>query len=214
VKNNDWKWASHVPLIKGVLDLYEPQSVLELGCGLHSTPLFQVKGITYKGIDNDKDWVRDIKDKLGVIIEHHDLNGIGPAAIWNDLTASQKEDITLYYQNLGNESLLINKRPKLLFVDGFTCTRQIAIDVLKSYFDIIMYHDSHPRRKGRFTYSYKHPKQQEQGFTKYHLRTHRNWTSVMVKDDKGIDPLKGSVSPYIIEFYKQWKQNVGMKIIK
>jgi len=54
----------------------------------------------------------------------------------------------------------------------------------------------------------------ELGFEKYHLKTIRNWTSVMVKEDKGFKALKESVSPYIGAFYKQWRQNVGMEVIQ
>lgn len=211
--NGEWKWASHTPLVKGVLDLYKPRLVLELGCGLYSTPLFQRKGIAYKGIDNDLKWISQVYDELGIRIEHHDLGGIDSARKWTQLTASQRGNIGAYYQNLLTSDFLhTSVRPKLLFVDGFACTRKIAIEVLKPCFDIIIYHDSQPKRGGLFNHAYN--QHSEHGFVKYHLATQRNWTSVMVRVDKGMSALIGAVTPYIEEFYSKWDQDVQMRILQ
>lgn len=207
----EWKWASHTPLIEGVLDLYKPQMVLELGCGLHSTPLFQIDDIIYKGVDNDLEWIGRVETELGVEIEYHNLHGIDRTTLWSSLSILQKKNIKEYYQNLCVRSfVLMNSGPKLLFVDGFACTRKIAIDVLKSHFDIIIYHDSQRTKAGVFNHLYN--QKEEPGFAKYHLTSVRNWTSIMVKVDKGIVALRNSVAPHISKFYVQWGKNVGMEI--
>ena len=212
--HGEWKWASHTPLIKGILDLYKPQLILELGCGMYSTPLFQSNDIVYKGIENDLKWIKSIKNELGVDIDYHDLKGIDRTELWGGLSRLQKKEIKEYYQNLStSDFVLMDRNPKLLFVDSFACTRKIAISVLKPQFDIIIYHDSQPNKKSGII-NHLYNQEEEAGFVKYHLKTVRNWTSVMLKTDKGIEMLKNNVAPYIVDFYKQWGQNVGMEIIQ
>ena len=223
MKNGEWKYASHTPLIKGILDLYKPDYVLELGCGMYSTPLFLAADVEYHGMDNDMKWVNHIKKMLGVSITYHDLGGIDRATTWNELSELQRMAIREYYVAISRG--LSDVQTKLLFVDGFACTRRIAIDVLKGFFDVIVYHDSQPKRKVYVNavnakdrtpsmFGHMYDQSPEPGFGKYHLKTIRNWTSVMVKEDKGFIALKESVAPYIEEFYAQWGQNVGMEVIQ
>lgn len=216
MKNGEWKYASHTPLIKGILDLYKPNYILELGCGMYSTPLFcgyigTNEDVEYHGIDNDIDWINRIKKTLGVSITHHDLGEIDRSTTWGALSTSQRAGIQKYYEEIAYT--LNNDQTKLLFVDGFACTRKIAIDVLKGFFDVVIYHDSQPK-KGTDVFGHMYNQSRELGFEKYHLKTMRNWTSVMVKDDKGFIALKESVAPHIEEFYNQWGQNVRMEVIQ
>ena len=156
-------------------------------------------------------WVDQIKETLGVSITYHDLGGIDRVTTWDELSTAQRIEIQKYYVEIAFG--LNGIQPKLLFVDGFACTRKIAIEMLKGCFDVIVYHDSQPKR-GTNVFGHKYNQSPESGFTKYHLKTMRNWTSVMVKEDKGLTVLKESVAPYIKEFYNDWKQNVGMEVIQ
>ena len=139
MKRKLWKWASHAPLISGVLDLYAPKLVLELGCGMYSTPLFQSCNIEYKGFENDLEWVGVIKDKLKVNVIYHDIGDITIEMEWDKLTEIQKIRLITYYKELAKSDFVLqNKFPKLLFVDGFTATRRKAIDLIKDKFDIVI----------------------------------------------------------------------------
>ena len=69
-----FEWATHQPLIRAVLALYDPKFVLELGAGMYSTPLFI--GREFMCIENDIEWVNYIKETLGVEVIYHNLEEI------------------------------------------------------------------------------------------------------------------------------------------
>ena len=176
----EWIWASHQPLIKGVLELYDPKFVLELGIGENSTPLFHGRG--YLGIENNEEWIKEIHKKYYMQIIHHDLD---------------KQTISLeqYYK----EIIIPNESPRLLFVDNYESCRMIAINTLRDKFDFIIFHDCEPEPGARIN---RYNMINSEGFNVYFLKTSANWTGLMIRNDKGFDELLKAVNPYIKEFKK------------
>jgi hypothetical protein len=175
-----WQWASHQPLIKGVLDLYKPQFVLELGVGENSTPLF--KGYAYHGIENNPDWIDLIRQKYDIAITFHDLD-------------KQTTPLAEYYGSIALPMLF----PRLLFVDNYESCRMIAINTLRDRFDLIIFHDCEPEPGARINH---YEMINSEGFMVYFLKTPANWTALMVRDDFGFAELLQAVNPHIANFKK------------
>lgn len=200
-----YAYSTHQPLIQAVLNLYKPQFVLELGAGLHSTPLF--KGTNYLGIENDRQWIDVIKKEFGVDITFHDLGDIGISTYLHQMTEAQKEFIRNYYLSLD----LPDIKPNLLFIDSYPSCRAIAMNTLRDKFDLMIFHDAEP---GTFQVDGYDTVNME-GFNTYYLKTSANWTGLMVKEDKGFELLKAVISPIIAQYLtkhqritKMWLDNV------
>jgi hypothetical protein len=78
-----------------------------------------------------------IKDK-GTVIYHPVENKHLGNAVPSDLN----RELIKYYRGLCG--LIPKEGVKMLFVDNYSCCRTIAINVLFSYFDLIVYHDCEP----------------------------------------------------------------------
>jgi len=180
INKKTFQWATHQPLIKGVLDLYDPGFVLELGIGEYSTPLFLK--YKYLGIENNPDWVTHIKEKYTKLeLIHHDLD-------------KQEGTLQEYYN-----SISVPNVPGLLFVDNYESCRMIAINTLRDKFDLIIFHDCEPGPGARIN---RYSMINSEGFNTYFLKTSANWTGVMVRKviDKGFTELSKYVNPYVNSF--------------
>jgi hypothetical protein len=49
-------YATHLPVLRAVLKTYEPKRVLELGIGMHSTPLFLNAGVSLTSLETNGSW--------------------------------------------------------------------------------------------------------------------------------------------------------------
>lgn len=173
-----WQWASHQPLIQGVLDLYKPQFILELGIGENSTPLLAKHN--YLGVENNPEWIKLIQQKYDVEILHHDLD-------------RQTAPLTDYYNSIP----LPLEFPRLLFVDNYESCRTIAINTLRDQFDLIIFHDCEPEPGARVNH---YEMINSEGFKVYFLKTPANWTGLMIRDDYGYAELLRAVNPHIARF--------------
>ncbi|MDD3151023.1 MAG: glycosyltransferase family 2 protein [Candidatus Gastranaerophilales bacterium] len=188
--NNEknWQWASHQPMIKGVLDLYNPQFVMELGIGDNSTMLFA--GRKYIGIENDPEWIKHMEKKSRMTFLWHDLD-------------RQSGSLQDYYGSLN----IPEQKPNLLFVDNYESCRMIAINTLRDKFDMIIFHDCEPGLGARVNH---YDMINSEGFNVYFLKTSANWTGLMVKISSGIDrgfnTLLSKVNPHIENFKKQYPE--------
>lgn len=190
----EWIWASHQPLISGVLDLYKPKFVLELGIGENSTPMF--KDIQYLGVENDYEWVKKVREEFGMKV------------IWHNL---DKQTVTLleYYKGLQ----FPETHPSLLFVDNYESCRLIAINALRDRFDLIIFHDCEPEPGARINH---YGMINSEGFNVYFLKTDKNWTGLMVKIqsaiDNGFQKLVDSCYPHILRFTENHPEMIWMRL--
>ena len=202
--------ATHQPMIKVVQKMFKPLSVLEIGIGLFSTPLFLNKKSSYLGIENNGIWIDKVKSKYpkANIIKHDLLRiGVKMSTPYERLTPVQRVKICEYYTHLE----IPDETPRLLFVDGYRTTRRYAIDILKHNFDFIIYHDC--EKKGYLHNRYG--KIDKKGFTSYYLISPLTWTCLLIKDelDPGLSKLCEMIAPFAIEFMKTWKDCIGLRVI-
>jgi hypothetical protein len=149
--DNNYGWSTHKPLLKSLLDIHRPTLILELGIGLHSTKLFTEYNPHFLiSIENDHEWLSEYCNNNEIRSNHltllHKLNnGLSKKSFLRDLTDIQKKEIEEYYDTVYKLADGLSNwgyYNKLLFVDNFTCCRNIAINTLFSKFNIIVYHDS------------------------------------------------------------------------
>ena len=62
---NEYAWSTHSPMNKALIELFNPCLIVEMGTGLHSTPLF-LESAAEKlfFIENDSQWIDHIKSNF------------------------------------------------------------------------------------------------------------------------------------------------------
>jgi hypothetical protein len=189
--DNTYAVSTHVPMIKMVLELYNPAFILELGTGLHSTPLFLAHKCSRIFVENDIEWLKFMGGNEIKIIHN-----TSPEYDVTNMPPKVKKEITEYYRNL-HECINI-KSPALLFVDNFLSCRNIAINVLNPLFDIIIYHDCDPSFKEKIGYEFK-----GKGFKSYILKCDSRWTGLLIRNSASLKKMKVLIEPYIELFCKE-----------
>ncbi len=188
-----WDWSTHTSAIKYVLDKYEIGKIVEHGSGVHSTPLFVESGINYQGYEEDALF------RLQMIEEgvYNDTqvelmpmpNDVNIMQMFSELTDTQIEQIIfeydkLYYQMQG-EFLYIDKL-KLLFVDGYTATRNLCINMWNTLFDIVIVHDTEPNSWEHYQYNFRNEYFKEH-FNIISITTPVPYTSILIRKELDID---------------------------
>jgi hypothetical protein len=205
---NDYAWSTHKPLLASLVEVAEPGFILELGVGLHSTPIFlnsKCKDIIF--IDSDNAWLDHVKKNNSFDDRHeiffHDLgSGKGKHIFPKDLSAQQKLEIIKYYENLALKISSKAGKPKMVFVDNMTCCRTLAINTLYKYFDIITYHDCEP--VGISWYEYYFEKNLKKEFKHYILKTPKSWTGCFISYKLDIDAdLKSNIKKHILKYSEE-----------
>jgi len=193
---NSFQWSSHQPLIRAAMELYVPKFVLELGIGIHSTPIFLEYNTKYLGIESNKNWIDHIRGIYeGINVLHHDVGELTLDIHLKDLTEVQKSEIYFYYANIKIPDL----KPNLLFMDQYISCRTIAINTISEKFDIVIYHDCEPAGIIAYDYNLINVK----GFNTYYLKSSDSWTAIMINQegDKCFNELQRTIIPFI-EIYK------------
>jgi hypothetical protein len=206
---NFYEWSTHQPLIRATMELYKPVFVLELGLGVHSTPIFLEYGPELLSIENDKEWLDHIKEKYpNINTLFHSLGELKLGTHLYEVSEKQKLEITNYYIGLKFSEL----KPNLLFVDQYTACRTLSINTLKEKFDFIIYHDCQPAGISWYSYNLIN----KNGFNSYYLKTPTSWTALMVseKNDKGFTPLNEVILPHINNYMKNHSDCKYMKLEK
>jgi hypothetical protein len=195
----DWEVKTHIPAIRAAMGAYAPKFTLELGIGIHSTPVILEYKTKYIGIENSMEWVDIMRDKVTARFIYHQMTGVDIGTSFHELLQEQKDEISDYYKRLE----LPSDRPNLLFVDSWTCNRSLSINALKDRFDIIIYHDS----EGIKEYSYDII--DFKGFNIYTLLSTKTWTGIMIrkKVDKGFELLSKVTSYLITSFTDKYPES-------
>jgi hypothetical protein len=203
-----WYWKTHQPMIHLMMNLLQPNLVVELGMGENSTPVF----LSYDPenlicVENDAAWIDRIKSQCAFRpkdqVIFHDLKN--PAIIFNTTNVSPVEKTRgqIYYYNFKNRYLKDRKERQLLFVDNFACLRMIAIDSLWKEFDVIIYHDC--EAEGIRMYSYDFKEMLSNGYEQYILKAPVAWTGCLIRSSLGYteEQLKKIIKPFITAFCKK-----------
>lgn len=191
------RWSSHQPVIHSMLELISPKIIVELGIGHFSSPLF-INSTAEKlfHIENDIEWFNSIKnhyifDNRSELIYHNLEGDINKSTKKSELSLSKIKDIHAFYENFNETIRNINKEPKLLFVDQYTCLRTTSINMLGDSFEAIIYHDLETPE----TYEYeKISKDFENTYDHYALKIDNStWTGFFIKKNTINESLLTSV---------------------
>jgi hypothetical protein len=195
-----WEWRTHVPILSLIIDNLQPTLIVELGVGVYSSPLFlNCTNSKVILIDNDEEWLKIVKNDSKIHNDvkfiFHDLGSkINRDTLYKDLTDSQKLDIKNYYKELSSQILDINSKFKLLFVDGWACTRNVSINCLYTAFDIVVYHDAEQK-----DLEYSFDDDLKNNYRHFIFKTSKSWTGLFVKSAINLDIVTLSES-----FIKKW----------
>jgi len=186
--DDSYAWSTSKPLLASLIEITSPTFILELGMGLHSTPIFlnsDCNNIIF--VDSDEEWIEHVRDNNLFDSRHrvlfHDLGPTkGRKLFPKQLTQKKRLEIIRYYKNLSAE--IPDTSPKLLFVDNMTCCRTIAINTLYTHFDMIAYHDCEPRAIRWYEYYFEKGLKE---FKHYVLKTPTSWTGCFMTLDVETD---------------------------
>lgn len=196
-----YEWATHQPVIRAVMDLYQPQYVLELGPGIYSTPVFLEYNLTFDCIENDAVWISYLNEKYNLNVIHHDLGNISADITFDELDFNQKKQIIDCYSQIATPNIY----PRLLFVDQYCACRMLSISALHNKFSIIIYHDSELKVN-------RYDLVNNAGFIVYKLETEKSHTTLMVRDYK--PELETVIIPYIEQFKHEYPDCQRMNFMK
>lgn len=202
---DSYAWSTHKPLLTSLVDVVDPGFILELGVGMHSTPIFlnsKCKDIIF--VDSDDEWLEYVK-KNNLFDDRHELifHDLGPGKgrkiFPRDLTPEKRLQIVEYYKNLAVKVSSRPGIPKMLFVDNMTCCRTIAINTLYKSFDVIAYHDCEPL--GITWYEYYFEEGIKNNFYHYTLVTPRSWTGCFINNRLEIGSLlENDIKQHILKY--------------
>lgn len=199
------EWASHQPLIHTVMERLHPMMVMELGIGMYSTPVFHEYNCEYYGEESDLEWIKKMKYEL---IAHYDLGpNIKSDTFLKNISEHDRNNITKHYEEL----YIPDGRPNLLFVDSFTCTRNIAINTLYHKFDAIMYHDCQDP-EGIEWYEYNFNYDLWNRYDHFTLKTKIAWTGLFI--DKKYCCTLGELESIAQPHIKSYENTYGTNKVK
>jgi hypothetical protein len=175
-------YGTHMPVLHSVLNVFNVSGVLELGCGLFSTPLFAnatVAGVT--AVENGAEWYKSVRDKLvssrTTVLYHYSGVALGDQVV--TVTVRNKhllDHAILFYESILTSTPTIN----MLFVDHYVSLRAIALLKLYEKFDLIVYHDS---EDGQYKYEENFVRLADlTDFKHVSYRVTRPWTDVLVRN--------------------------------
>lgn len=155
MNDNNVTWGSHVPVNIALLKTFSIDSVLELGTGHNSTPIFKQHTKKLISVEQDRKWL-DMMETTYPADSNHRYKYIDPDKYHRKNSRYQIDENTI---SRFKEELKGIDKAGLLFIDCFKGFRYDAYETLKEDFDIIVLHDytlGKPRNnfwKGGVSYS-------------------------------------------------------------
>lgn len=138
-KEIEQTWGSHKPLLRAVMEILRPESVVECGCGKYSTPIIEQTAKKIITIEHDTIWASKIIKQYTDHLNHHWLIQALPNA-HNGIRRSAMKDVDLAW--VDNYYAKLNLEPcDFLFVDSFACARVPAMLHLTDGAQMVLLHD-------------------------------------------------------------------------
>lgn len=187
--NKGWDWQSHESVIKFFTEVYDIEYIVEQGTGLHSTPILKRGCKSYYGFEEDGEFRRKMIDEGVYDMEdviHLPLpDGVTIFTKYNELTDEQKQQIETDYIDIRYSVLegFGDDGYRLLFIDGFSCSRNVCLNMLYDKFDFIIIHDTEPNDANQYEYEFSDSLKETYNY--YQVTTPVPYTGILVK--KGID---------------------------
>jgi len=137
--------GSHLPVLYSILEVFQPDGIMELGTGLKSTPFLYSYGKLLISIENDPEWLKKIephvppRDKFKLVY-HNIGHEIHIKTKYNQIPNEvAKECVKFYFRFIKEFDL------DFLFIDHVSGLRVTTLIELFNNFSIIAYHDAqHP----------------------------------------------------------------------
>lgn len=223
-KNFHYRWSTHQPVVRAMVELIKPELILELGVGRYSTPLFVRFPYAQKiiHVESEQGWLDLVKkENLGSItpkseFRHHDLSGLGIESIKtlpSMLSEHQTNEINKYYNALAHEITTMPYKSSIIFTDGFASCRKSTVDCLTSVTDVMIFHDA--EKPAAYGYDKLEPKLYET-HDEYLLKTATSWTGFMIKKDIATEfEIKSIIDKYVDIYIKELDiDRKGFELIK
>jgi hypothetical protein len=206
-----WHWSTHKPLLNVLIEIVAPELIVEFGCGFHSTPIFlNSSAEKIYLIENDQSWLDHVIsnskfDNRCQTLLHELGPDISLGTFFKELSTDQISKITDFYLNFKKEISSNTSKNKLLFVDQYTCCRNLSINLLGDNFNMIVYHDAETPE----WYEYNFDDYLLDQYDHYLLKTPRSWTGCFIKKDLNLDlTLNEKIKPHI----EAYCHEVGLKL--
>jgi hypothetical protein len=146
--NVAFEYGTHLPVLKSIVEVFQPRGVLELGAGKFSTPLFYHHVKKVVTVETDEKWIQEVAKLLaprdGFALIHHSLPHLIPKTRIGAISQRTKNECVKYYQEI------IERNPGLdfLFIDHISGLRAWTLFNLYKRFDYIVYHDAEDKGYG------------------------------------------------------------------
>lgn len=191
--NTHWDWFSHLPVLKYFIEKHDIELAIEQGSGMYSTPLLK-KAKIYKGYEESPEFRNKmIADGIYADIDVELIpmpSTIKLFTKFSELGDLERQILINNYENLYHNIAHNYSQVeglKLLFIDGFSCSRQIALDSLKVFFDIIVIHDTDTNSYDHYEYNFKDDHYVDTNYDVMTVTTPGPYTTFMVRNGTKVD---------------------------
>ena len=145
LENKEFTLGTHLPVLQSILEVFQPNGIMELGTGLKSTPLLCNYGKTLISIESNLEWFEKVKlcvprrDKFEFI--YHDIGyGVHVKSKYRQISNEIKKECLEFYLGFIEKFYL-----DFLFIDHVSGLRVSTLIELFNRFSIVAYHDAqHP----------------------------------------------------------------------
>lgn len=210
-------WGSHQPVLKAVLEILKPLSVVECGCGYFSTPLMHSHSSQLLILEHDSFWAHRMMKEFPKALDKH-LWKVFPISGHNgtkieELPGEEVQRIKAFYEQVMREI----KSFDLLFVDTYCCARVLAFQILQSKASFIILHDVEPLSIP--WYGYHQLEEDLKGWEQYLFRpegcinqAHKiPWTLLCAKQEISPEQLQLMSQVTIRESQRLWNMDVSLE---
>jgi len=203
LREKETTWGSHLPVLTAVLEVLRPQSALECGCGIFSTPLLR-RVPRLHSIEHSAGWARAVRGRYpptpghSWTVERVPTTCSKPAP---EVDPKRVETIQAFYRALALEEAPVD----LLFVDTFAACRVPAVLALGPKAQWIVVHDLEP--PGREHYGWPRLDAFFEDWKQYVYRPPHGsaWTGLASREPLDLDNLSHAA---LHEARRLWGQDV------
>jgi hypothetical protein len=146
--NLEFEYGTHLPVLKSIVEVFQPRGVLELGAGKFSTPLFYHQVEKVVTVETDHKWIQEVarmlppRDHFSLL--HHCVPHLTSKTRFGAIPQHTKDRCVKHYQEI------IKHNPALdfLFIDHISGLRAFTLFALYDQFDFVVYHDAEDKGYG------------------------------------------------------------------
>ena len=207
-------WGSNQAVLKGVVQVLQPGSAIECGCGNYSTPILRDGVPHLLTLEHDAAWLKKVM-KLYPPVDAHSYGQLALPGVRNWTDRSEVAEgvlkaIERFYVSVPLES------SAFVLIDTYRCARAIAAKVLMERTGLMMLHDVRPSSR-----DYYHYHDLDEPLADWHRYEHRPegminvshaipWTALYSREPLDLEALN---VPIVEESKRLWNLDVGLEEI-